>query len=1326
MSRLTRLTPADPRVFSLLDGGRVGWIFPGSGNHFVGMGRDLALTLPRVLRGIDGETDLLRSQLMPAWYGPWRTHWEDGWETAAAAALRDDPRRMIFGQVAHGVTVARALEAFGLRPDAAIGYSLGESAALFATRAWADRDLMFQRTMDSPLFVTELSGENTVAAAAWGGANDWWPAVLGRPAAEVGGVLADLGGDEATTARLLIVNAPNECVIGGRRADVERVASVLGVEPRPLEGVPTVHCEVMAPVAQRYRDLHLLPTVAPEGMQFYSGCWARPFKLTEASAADSIVANAMHGLDYPATIERAYADGVRVFVEAGPQGSCARMVGAILGDRPHVAVSACRKGRTGLRNLLEAVGACAEAGVPVDLSVLYGAKGGVPAAPFVESSRSVRVVLGAPTRPVPPCPSPLGERTPSPPMPLPVKAPPPRPAAPVVSQPGQPLAPAAAFLARPGFDAAPLQAVTAIASAHDVFLRLARASQTAQTAALRLQEDLLRAALGHSVSTAPVLAPDGVPRSLDRARCMEFAVGSLGAVLGPRFAAIDAYPTRVRLPDEPLMFVDRILTIEGEPGSLGAGRCVTEHDVLPGAWYLDGGRVPVCVSVEAGQADLFLSAFLGIDEQTKGLRVYRLLDAQVVFHRDLPAAGDVIRYDIHIDRFIKQGSTYLFFFRFEGWIGDTHLISMRDGCAGFFTPEQLASGRGLVDPSAELPERRRTDVAGAPTAPFVPLVTADVPQSLDSGAVTALRGGDLETAFGPAFAGLSLHHGLHLPGGRMSLIHRVATLDPHGGAFGLGTVSTEWDVDPNGWFLTCHFIDDQVMPGTFMYEGCLHTLRVLLLRMGWIAPESDLDLHYAPIPGIPSRLRCRGQVTSDTRSLVYRLDIKEIGYDPEPYVLADALMYGDGRAIVQFENVSYRLSGITRGDIESQWLSGSRESPTHADLGPIDGSPFGPPASGKTPLYDSASILAYAVGKPSEAFGEEYLPFDTERRIARLPGPPLCFVDRVTEVEPAPWVLEPSGWIEAEYDVPPDAWYFAANRQTSMPFAILLETALQPCGWLAGYLGSALRSEQDLKFRNLSGTATLHGEIFADVGTLTTRVRLTGFSEAASMILQEFDFQLWGGGRILYEGVTRFGFFPQKALDDQVGLRGAAARAWTPDRELKPQAVVSIPPLRPQDVEPGERPTESGLLLPARAISMLDNVSYHPDGGAAGLGWIQGSKAVVADDWFFAAHFFEDPVIPGSLGLEAFLQLLKIVAVERFGEKVATHRFEPIGLGRKHTWLYRGQVIPTDAVEAVEATITSIEDGESPVITADGFLRVDGRVIYEMLGFTLRLVPGSS
>ena len=53
------------------------------------------------------------------------------------------------------------------------------------------------------------------------------------------------------------------------------------------------------------------------------------------------------------------------------------------------------------------------------------------------------------------------------------------------------------------------------------------------------------------------------------------------------------------------------------------------------------------------------------------------------------------------------------------------------------------------------------------------------------------------------------------------------------------------------------------------------------------------------MPGVASRLKCRGQVIASTRKATYEVAIKEIGYRPEPYAIADALMYADGKPIVE-------------------------------------------------------------------------------------------------------------------------------------------------------------------------------------------------------------------------------------------------------------------------------------------------------------------------------------------------------------------------------------------------------------------------------------------
>ena len=71
--------------------------------------------------------------------------------------------------------------------------------------------------------------------------------------------------------------------------------------------------------------------------------------------------------------------------------------------------------------------------------------------------------------------------------------------------------------------------------------------------------------------------------------------------------------------------------------------------IRPDAWYLDGDRVAPCVAMEAGQADLVLSGYLGVDFETRGQSVYRLLDANVTFHRGLPVVGrrDALRHPHH-------------------------------------------------------------------------------------------------------------------------------------------------------------------------------------------------------------------------------------------------------------------------------------------------------------------------------------------------------------------------------------------------------------------------------------------------------------------------------------------------------------------------------------------------------------------------------------------------------------------------------------------------------------------------------------------------------
>ncbi len=1232
--------------------GEMAFVFPGSGNHYPGMGRDISVQWPEILRRQDAQNQYLRSQYIPDLL----------WNTASPEVINRYPREILLGQVAYSVMMTDLIRSFGIHPQAVIGNSLGESSAFFALRAWSDRDEMLRRMMASPLYTCDLAGKFLAAAKTWNLADDEaadWILVSLQCSADV--IRPVIEGRERVY--LLIINTPESCVIGGERQALMEVVEQLGCNYHLLSGVSAAHCEIIKHVEQPYRELHYFETTtAPAGIRFYSTASGKSYQITPDSAADAILAQALDSINFPAVIEQAYRDGVRVFVEIGPGNSCSNMIDKILENQPHVAASACGTNYENISTVLRLLGKLIAEGIPVDLSRLYGQETEVvahQAASCAAAKKMLRIPTGGqPFRVTLPqttshqstaemnIPQPASEDT------------------------GQMHSSITELVKEIRFSQ------SSKVQAHGAYLKLSQGLTKSYADQLAFQMSLIES-MQKGVET---------PVFMTREQCLEFAVGSIAKVLGEEFAEIDNYPTRVRLPAEPLMLADRIIAVEGEPRSLSRGRVVTEHDIFPDDWYLDCGRIPTCIAVESGQADLFLSGYLGIDFVTQGLAVYRLLDAAVTFHRDLPGPGSVLRYDIHIDEFFRQGNMYLFRFRFDCTADDELLLTMRNGCAGFFTQKELAEGQGLVFSKMDvqaMPGKKPDD--------WRPLAEIGAVEAYSDAQVEALRHGNLAPCFGPQFEGLPLQDPGRLPGGRMKLVHRVLSLESNGGRYGLGQIRAEADIHPHDWFLTCHFVDDQVMPGTLMYECCLHTLRILLMRMGWVGEQHEIA--WQPVPGVAGQLKCRGQVIATTHKVIYEVSIKEIGYRPEPYVICDAIMYADNKPVVRMIDMSSQLSGMTREKLEEIWSKG--DSPRYHR---------------KPAIFDSDTILAFSNGKPSEAFGERYKVFDEKRVIARLPGPPYQFLDRITDVQGEQWVMTAGKAAEAQYDVPPNEWYFATNRYQKMPFAVLLEIVLQPCGWLAAYSGSALTSDIDLSFRNLGGEATQFLPVGRNSGTLTTIVKMTSVSTSGGMIIQHYDYDLTNSsGEVIYQGNTYFGFFMKHALADQIGIRDAGP--YQPTTEEITRGETFIYPQEPP--------------FPEVQLRMVDKIDlFVADGGPYGLGFIRGSKKIIPDEWFFNAHFYQDPVWPGSLGLEAFLQLLKVVAVKRWGWQ-PHNRFETMALNRSHQWTYRGQVIPTDHQVTIQAVVTSVDDSQH-LLEAKGFLIVDGRVIYQMENFSIRLKPAIS
>ena len=1247
--------------------GDVTFMYPGSGSLFPAAGRQLLTRYPGCLDSTVANSADLSGFL------------NDPQQWDQRSTVPQDPRDSILRQVTLGCIGTDLLLGCGVLPRRAAGHSLGETTMLFALRAWRDRSGMQQQLQHDDLFTTWLAGEHRAAACQWGlpsgSSAPWQVAVINASEQEVLTAIA-----RYPRLHLLVVNADRETVVGGDPHQLEQVARSQSWTILPLDGVTAVHCCLVDQVANRYRNLHLWPAHDPVcDVILHSTATGDPLPIDSDAMADSILQQAREGFHFPRLVRSLWQAGSRIFIEPGPGASCSRLTRQALAGLPHRTLPLFYRGENPELSLARILAVCIAERVSVNLAAFLGTDSCHEVGPEAISIRDGKDQIIVPPLPgsIPfPRPKKQTSTIVTPPEPV-LSDSPPRPTA-----------------ARSVMDTE----ITSPSRQQSIHQRLVRARQ-------QRQELTASCTTRSRVTVIPETEKQLLATPLfDREACLEFARGKVAPVLGSLHAAADAFPSRVRLPDEPLMLVDRILELEGEPLSLSSGRIVTAHDVKPGAWYLDAGRIPTAIAVESGQADLFLSGFLGADLHTKGLSVYRLLDAQVIFHDDLPAAGNTIIYDIHIDEFFRQGDTLLFRFHFEGSVDGKPLLSMRDGCAGFFSQEELASGRGIVTPPHRPRALPRSPQGWSPPAGIEN-------RTLEPHQVEALRRGDLVGAFGSRFENLPLTSPLRLPGGKLRLLDRVTLLEPTGGDWGLGKVVADLEIHPDDWFLTCHFCDDPVMPGTLMYECCLHTLRTLLSAWGWIGEEDAVT--PMPIPEVPARLRCRGQVLPQTQRVTYQVQVKEIGFRPEPYVITDALMLADGRPIVEMEDMSLRLTGLDQSQIDQMWNSpaqevvevSSPEATKMTTMAPGGGGDTPPICSDKVSRYDHDQILEFALGRPSVAFGDRYLPYDEDNFIARLPGPPYCFLDRIIDVQGVPWQVRPGAACTAEYFACPEAWYFEAGGTAEMPFAIILEIALQPCGWLAAYVGSALSQDRPLHFRNLGGEATLIRPVNRQSGLLTTNVRLTSADLGAGMWIQHYDIEVSDKIGPVYRGNTYFGFFPGEALAQQVGLPGAVART-IPPREAMRGRCFKVP-----DFKNG----------PSEAFRMMDEVEiYVPQGGSSGLGFIRGEIDVDPEAWFFKAHFQGDPVWPGSLGLESMLQLLRVVADDLWKD---TGEWVPrsVAPGIPHRWTYRGQVTPERNRVVVEATITNV-DHDRGIIIADGMLSVDGLAIYSMGDFSIQRV----
>lgn len=124
------------------------------------------------------------------------------------------------------------------------------------------------------------------------------------------------------------------------------------------------------------------------------------------------------------------------------------------------------------------------------------------------------------------------------------------------------------------------------------------------------------------------------------------------------------------------------------------------------------------------------------------------------------------------------------------------------------------------------------------------------------------------------------------------------------------------------------------------------------------------------------------------------------------------------------------------------------------------------------------------------------------------------------------------------------------------------------------------------------------------------------------------------------------------------------------------------------------------MLMMSRIVEINDH------GGDYGKGYIKAELDITPDLWFFGCHFKGDPVMPGCLGLDAMWQLVGFFLGWCGGPGKGR------ALGVKDL-IFRGQILPTSKKVTYILHMSRVIKRKLFMGLADGYLDVDGRVIYE-------------
>ncbi|HEY2510264.1 MAG TPA: acyltransferase domain-containing protein [Polyangiaceae bacterium] len=336
------------------DAAKVAFVFGGQGTQWWAMGRELLATEP-VFRSVVEACDRRIARLA-------------GWSLLDALAGDEQRSRLDEVEVTQPALFAvqaglfALLRAWGVRPDAVVGHSLGEIAAAYAAGILSFADAV-DLTVARARAMAPAAGQGRMLA-------------VEAPASEV--AIARYGDRVAVAA----FNGPQAIALGGDEGCLTAIRDELaarGISAKFLRGKLAFHCAQMAPAARELTTAQAALRPRRGHTPLVSTVLARTVLGTELDAA-YWGRQVVEPVRFTTAIEALLDAGHTAFVEIGPHPALSPSIMQTLEARgaAGISVPTLRRHRPERAALLEAVGELYAHGCAIDLLALGGPAGFAP------------------------------------------------------------------------------------------------------------------------------------------------------------------------------------------------------------------------------------------------------------------------------------------------------------------------------------------------------------------------------------------------------------------------------------------------------------------------------------------------------------------------------------------------------------------------------------------------------------------------------------------------------------------------------------------------------------------------------------------------------------------------------------------------------------------------------------------------------------------------------------------------------------------------------------------------------------------------------------